>query len=267
MNVYQKLQTVRVELQRKGLEKSGNNKFVGFKYFELSDFIPAMNELFIVHGLCSTVSFDVNLGTLTIIDADKPDRENSIIFTAPMSSAALKGAHDVQNEGAVISYIRRYLYMLALEIVEVDALDAGMGNESKISPAPKESTVKPPVANKPTPTAPVGNKSEPSGQTKIADAEQNPAVQEVKKAFPSAMVTDVKPPETPIGQPAEIADQIPGLVTPNQIDDIFRLIELAKLDKDRIGKILAFYKIKEFAELAEDKYTTLVKQLNTLIKK
>jgi hypothetical protein len=41
-----------------------------------------------------------------------------------MSTAALKGCHEVQNLGAVETYIRRYLWVTALEIVEHDAIDS-----------------------------------------------------------------------------------------------------------------------------------------------
>jgi len=46
------------------------------------------------------------------------------VITSPMSSAALKGCHDVQNLGAVQTYIRRYLWVTAMEIVEHDAIDS-----------------------------------------------------------------------------------------------------------------------------------------------
>ena len=46
-----------------------------------------------------------------------------------MSSAALKGCHEVQNLGAVQTYLRRYLWVAALEIVEHDALDATTGKK------------------------------------------------------------------------------------------------------------------------------------------
>jgi len=49
-----------------------------------------------------------------------------------MSSAALKGCHEVQNLGAVLSYLRRYLWQTAFEIVEHDALDATTGSEKKV---------------------------------------------------------------------------------------------------------------------------------------
>ena len=40
MSVYRKLQEARIELQSKPLKKSGKNKFAGFEYFELGDFLP-----------------------------------------------------------------------------------------------------------------------------------------------------------------------------------------------------------------------------------
>jgi hypothetical protein len=50
--------------------------------------------------------------------------EEVITISSPMSSAALKGCHEVQNLGAVQTYLRRYLWVAALEIVEHDAIDS-----------------------------------------------------------------------------------------------------------------------------------------------
>jgi hypothetical protein len=49
-----------------------------------------------------------------------------------MSEAALKGCHPVQNLGAVQTYIRRYLWVAALEIVEHDAVDSSPGKEKEV---------------------------------------------------------------------------------------------------------------------------------------
>lgn len=122
MNVYEKLQKARIELQSKNLKKSGHNKFAGYQYFELGDFLMEINKLFSELKLCSTVSFGKDLAELRIINSEKP--EEVIPFTCPMSEANLKGCHPVQNLGAVQTYTRRYLYSAALEIVEHDAVDA-----------------------------------------------------------------------------------------------------------------------------------------------
>ena len=119
--IYDKLQQARIALQSMELKKSGHNKFAGYKYFELGDFLPAVNNIFGNLGLCQTLEFDKELATMRIFDRDTGGQ---IKFTCPMASANLKGCHDVQNLGASITYITRYLLVMALAICEHDAIDA-----------------------------------------------------------------------------------------------------------------------------------------------
>jgi len=119
--VYAKLQHARMKLQAAPLKKSGHNKFAGYQYFELGDFIPTVNKIFAELGLCSMISFTKELATLQIIDFE---HGGIITFTSPMAEANLKGTHPIQNLGAVETYSRRYLYVTAMEIVEHDALDS-----------------------------------------------------------------------------------------------------------------------------------------------
>lgn len=140
MNVYQKLQIARLALQAKELKKSGKNKFAGYEYFELHDFLPTVQTIFADTGLAAVFRCSNESATLTVYNTDKPDEQ--IEFTAPMAAAELKGCHPVQNLGASISYLRRYLYVNALEIVEHDALDATTGavepaRKSDPKPVPK----------------------------------------------------------------------------------------------------------------------------------
>lgn len=135
MSVYKKLQQARMLLQGTKLSKSGKNKFAGYEYFELGDFLPAIQKICHDVGLCGAVSFTEHMAYLQINDVEDG---TSIMFTSPMSSAALKGCHDVQNLGAVQTYLRRYLWTNAFEIVEHDALDATMGaSEPVVKSAPK----------------------------------------------------------------------------------------------------------------------------------
>lgn len=133
LNVYQRLNKAREAFHQSKLKKSGHNKFANYFYFELGDFIiPALN-IFQTFGLTSVISFGKELAEMRIINNDKP--EEVIVITSPMSTAALKGCHEVQNLGAVETYIRRYLWVAALEIVEHDALDATTGKgTAKITP-------------------------------------------------------------------------------------------------------------------------------------
>jgi hypothetical protein len=133
MSIYKKLQEARILLQNTKLNKSGKNKFAGYEYFELGDFLPQIQVICQNIGLCGVVSFDQTMAYLTIYDVDGTDK-GFLTFTSPMSSAALKGCHDVQNLGAVQTYLRRYLWTNAFEIVEHDALDATTGS---VEPAKK----------------------------------------------------------------------------------------------------------------------------------
>ena len=170
MSVYKKLQQARMLLQGTKLTKSGKNKFAGYEYFELGDFLPAIQKICNDIGLCGIVSFNHEMAYLQINDVEDG---TSIMFTSPMSSAALKGCHDVQNLGAVQSYLRRYLWTNAFEIVEHDVLDATTGSIEPIAKAiPKvEPKIEP---KKPDPKPITGEKGEwqivapakPEGDTK-----------------------------------------------------------------------------------------------------
>lgn len=124
MSVHKKLMQARIALQNTQLKKSGHNKFAGYQYFELGDFLPTVQNIFNDLHLCGIVSFTADTATLTITDIED---NSQVVLTSPMGSASLKGCHEVQNIGAVETYQRRYLWVSAMEIVEHDALDATTG--------------------------------------------------------------------------------------------------------------------------------------------
>ena len=130
MNVFEKLNEARVRFQMANVKKSGNNKFAGYTYYELADILPQINAIAKDLKFSCVVCFTVDMATLDFIDIEKP--EDKITFTSPMSTAALKGCHAVQNVGATETYLKRYLYQNCFEIVESDVLDATMNpNEQK----------------------------------------------------------------------------------------------------------------------------------------
>jgi hypothetical protein len=121
----------RVRLLHTKLQKTGLNKFAGYKYFELGDFLPEIQLIFHDLGLCGVVSYDASYATLSITDTDDG---TVIVIASPMAGAELKGAHPIQNLGAVETYQRRYLWMTAMEIVEHDAIDSAKTEEPKAEP-------------------------------------------------------------------------------------------------------------------------------------
>ena len=141
--IYEKLQKCRVELQNLKLKKSGKNNYAGFEYFELKDFLPTVNELFAKNKMFSNFSMDSNIAELEIIDCED---KTSVKFTSPIAELELKGCNKIQALGGTHTYLKRYLYINALEIVEADLFDAVTGKEEP------ETTEKPicPICNKPT---------------------------------------------------------------------------------------------------------------------
>ena len=170
MSVHKKLMQARVKLQSVEMKKSGQNKFAGYSYFELGDFIPHVQTIFNDLGLCGVVTFSTEYAQLCITDTDDG---TVIVITSPMAEANLKGAHPIQNLGAVLSYQRRYLWMAALELVEGDAVDSAPPVEAPKpaatqTPAPTAKPAQKPVKQRPDPIPP--QHVEPAAWTIIVDA-------------------------------------------------------------------------------------------------
>jgi len=136
MSVYRKLQAARAEFLLTPIKKSGKNKFAGFEYFELSDFIPTVSKLFDMAGLCGVVRFTDTEATLTVYDADG---DGSIVFTSPFVMAENAKGQAIQSLGSTHTYFRRYLWLLAMDIVEVDLVDAAAPAEPVKKTKPVES--------------------------------------------------------------------------------------------------------------------------------
>ena len=145
MSVYRKLQAARAEFLSMPIKKSGKNKFAGFEYFELSDFIPTVSKLFDMAGLCGVVRFTDTEATLTVYDADG---DGSIVFTSPFVMAENAKGQAIQSLGSTHTYFRRYLWLLAMDIVEVDLVDAAAPAEPVKKAKPIETTKTPVTVEK-----------------------------------------------------------------------------------------------------------------------
>ena len=128
-NIYTKLMEVRVNFHKLELKKSGLNKFAGFKYYELGDFLVPATKLLQEANLCPMISFNNELATMVLINGDNPTEQ--IEFTSPMRNLEIKGSNAVQSLGGVQTYLTRYLYIQLLNIVEADVFDATSGKEDK----------------------------------------------------------------------------------------------------------------------------------------
>lgn len=120
---------IRVELQQKKLKQSGHNKFQGFKYFELSDFLPSLNELLLKHEVFEQITFDNEKVSLTLSKGS-----SSVKYELPYVLSEFKGMNNIQKLGATNTYTKRYLYLNAFGITDgevVDLLPQNLPNTSK----------------------------------------------------------------------------------------------------------------------------------------
>ena len=140
MTVYRKLQSARLELVNSGIKKTGHNTYGGWKYYELGDFIPTVHKLFDAVGLCGVVTF-TDVATLTVYDTETSEK---VEFSTPIVYAEAAKGQPIQMLGSTHTYLRRYLWLLAREIVESDAVDAAP-QEEKAEPVKIAPKTKPPA--------------------------------------------------------------------------------------------------------------------------
>lgn len=148
LNVYQKLLKAREMFLQADVQKTGKNMHLSFKYFELDDIVPTATRIFSEVGLIPIVNFTSDVATMKIVNIDNPDEEY-IPFVAPfnqiapiISNAGKQATNEMQALGSSITYMRRYLYMIALDICESDSIDSDIG---KPTPAPVSALKAPPA--------------------------------------------------------------------------------------------------------------------------
>lgn len=148
---YYRIQEVRTKINNdKNLKKTGHNKYSNFYYFELGDFTPTADKLFLENGIFPWFEFVVKQETksrteLPATDENlfKYDYENveyAVLTLHDIASEKFiktecktveceqKGVASIQAAGAKHTYYRRYLYIDALNLAESDGVDASDNN-------------------------------------------------------------------------------------------------------------------------------------------
>lgn len=127
-NVYQKLILAREEFLKSEIEQSGKNMHLSFKYFELKDIVPTITKIFAKTGLLAIMNFTDEKGVVTIVNTDNP--EETIDFFAPfnqiepiVSNTGKQATNNMQALGSSITYMRRYLYLIAMDICVNDEIE------------------------------------------------------------------------------------------------------------------------------------------------
>lgn len=139
LNVYAKLLEARKQFSEAGVKKTGINRYAEYKYFTLDDIIPVKQQIFKKLRLADYISFGPETAVLTIVDCDNPG--DKIEFASQLAPDESLIKNPIQKVGAIQTYVRRYLYMLALDIIESDGIEATTDKpvDEDNKPAPTES--------------------------------------------------------------------------------------------------------------------------------
>jgi hypothetical protein len=133
---------IRVKLQNTKIKKSGKNNFAGFDYYELSDFLPKLNELMLEEGVNDVFTIEDEYAKLILIKGEEKQEYKIpfVLFETPYNYKKnkntgeiekIKSMQDIQYLGALNTYYKRYLYLNAFGITDGEIIDS-MNNEELI---------------------------------------------------------------------------------------------------------------------------------------
>lgn len=126
MNLNETIIKIRVELQNSKIKKSGKNRFAGFEYYELADFLPKLNELMLKEKVNDRFTIKDGLAMLELIKGEER-QEYTIpfqIFPTPLNKNGSPSMQDIQYLGALNTYYKRYLYLNAFGITDGEVIDS-----------------------------------------------------------------------------------------------------------------------------------------------
>ena len=144
------LMLARMKFLNSEISKSGKNPQLTYKYYELDDIVPIALPIFQELGLFYQVSFtNADLYEMNGSQISNPIAEMNAVYivipyTRPQAiignNSGKAVVNDVQLVGMSVTYYRRYLWMLALDIVESDGID---GNKPPVENEQAKKSKKP----------------------------------------------------------------------------------------------------------------------------
>ena len=133
-NLNESIINIRVKLQNAGLKKSGKNKSADSKYFELSDFLPKLNELMLEENINDNFKIEDGIAKLILIKGTEVQEYTIpfVLFDTPCFKREnrdgeiyeVKSMQDIQYLGALNTYYKRYLYLNAFGITDGDVINS-----------------------------------------------------------------------------------------------------------------------------------------------
>ena len=140
-SVYEKLQNARAEIVQQKITKGGKNKHKDYTYYELPDFLTKATIAFNNNRLTPVFNPYTEYAELIIYDWDS-DKE--IKFRTDTADATVLNSKtgnrvnlEIQDLGSTHTYLKRYLYINAIELAEPDSIDPDAGNPQYQPQEPK----------------------------------------------------------------------------------------------------------------------------------
>lgn len=185
-NVYEKILQARTKFAKENIKKSGRNKFQNFDYYELNDIVPPALKICEELKLYTHVSITKENAIMNVIDLENDGGVAEFSIALPEFPISTNFNNAIQDVGKMETYLRRYLYLLFLDIVEPDLTDSA--NTEKINESEK----------------PVANKKQFKPSNNVKKPSNNRPVNNVKKPINNKPVNN-KPVNSPI-KPEKVED-------------------------------------------------------------
>lgn len=133
LNLNESIIKIRVKLQNSKIKKSGKNKFAGFEYYELGDFLPKLNELMLEENINDLFTIENDEAKLILIKGEEKQEYKMPfrIFETPLTKDGKQSMQDIQYLGALNTYYKRYLYLNAFGITDGEVIDSMNSEEIK----------------------------------------------------------------------------------------------------------------------------------------
>lgn len=182
-NIYEKLSAARSAFANVGAKKSGVNLHASYKYYELEDIVPTATECFAKEKCMFLTTFPTGRAEGVLVDLENPEDKITVGFDVrPIAEPGKFRMNETQARGAEITYMRRYLYAIILDLVDQDKIDGGITAKPETPTITvKKETTKP--TTPPTPKKREEIKEDLTGADKQADELQITALKAVLKDY------------------------------------------------------------------------------------
>ena len=127
--IYKKLSNVQLALMRKDIKKTGFNKFKKYRYYTLDDLMAPCIEECNHEGLTFFFNFRNGEAIIRLHEWEKPEKGITCglpfpDLINPDEDAKNKNNLLIQDLGAAVTYLKRYLLINLFDITDVELIDS-----------------------------------------------------------------------------------------------------------------------------------------------